>query len=578
MRFSKKTRIIKNVLLAMLTLMLTIGFAACTMNAKEPKPLPRVAENENVKIEGLSDGFLITIKAVRHGGGEIEIDGCPIVMDIYDYQTSYHCPFGQKDKKTKFTIRCDYDPNGDDHWEFKEDVLSCASDGGYLWTDLVDLTKFNENNIKVKGSYDANGIFRGSLNTIKASDFIKNSSLVKDVMVNMDVIMGAVDWQEPNHFNPETEGLFRTDNYSNWCFSLTSNDDFEKENRTKAFSSQGIELNRRFENFDFDPPEINFETPDEWMWYDHGLQYAMRAELRFKIKGYDTNDWPVFKTKGIWSDQYKYKSLTPEHLTAVKDSDGIKITLSNYYGDYPDANIRVTDCPVTLKFHPEDRDYYSDPATKSKKFIFTEKDKEYLVVADIRVADGTDRDWVREAVFCTAGGGKKFEDCINLDVGKYYDSKVNVKPPTVKNGKTSFQVNLETGMDFTEDMIKDSSMILDFEIGYDVVLGNRNWEWGENMRSDVFDSWWERFHRLVEIEEEYNANLNDYIKKDREITNHDTQRIPNNFNWNEFGNRYTARLMMRFLTKGQSLGGDGDDGNPHQYELEDVWSQQYYKE
>ena len=575
MIFSKKSKI-KNVLLAIVTLVLTISFAACQMNSKEPKPLPRVAENENVKIEGLSDGYLITIKAIRHSGGEIEIDGCPIVMEVFDNQSTYHCPFGQKDKNTKFIIRCDFDTDGNDQWEFKEEELSCAADGGYLWTDLVDLSKFNKDKITVNGSY-TDGIFKGSLTSIKASDFIKNTSLVTDVMVNMDVIMGAVDWQEPNHFNPETDGLFRTDNYSNWCFSLTSNDDFETENRTKAFSAQGIELNRRWENFEFDPPEINFETPDDFEWYDHGLQYAMRAELRFKIKGYDTNDWPVFKTYGIWSEQYKYKGLQPEHLTVATDSDGIKITLNNYFGDYPEANIRVNDCPVTLRFHPEDRDYYSDPATKSKKFIFTEKDKEYLVVADIRVADGTDRDWVREAVFCTAGGGKKFEDCINLDVGKYYESMVNVNPPTVKNGKTSFKANLDTGMDFTEDMIKDSSMILDFEIGYDVVLGNRNWEWEENVRSDVFDSWRERFSHLVELVDEEETDINSYIRKSKTIINHDTQRIPDNFNWDEFGNRYTARLMMRFFTKGQSLGGDGDDGNPHQYELEDVWSQQYYK-
>lgn len=574
MRFSKKTRIIKNVLLAMLTLMLTIGFAACTMNAKEPKPLPRVAENENVKIEGLSDGFLITIKAVRHGGGEIEIDGCPIVIDIYDYQTSYHCPFGQKDKKTKFTIRCDYDPNGDDHWEFKEDVLSCASDGGYLWTDLVDLTKFTEDNIKVNGSYNsADGIFKGYLSTknkITSTDFIKNSNLVTEAMCNFEVIMGAVDRQEPNHFDPESEGLFRTDNYGNWCFSVSSNDENEKQFLADAQKSPGIELNNRRIDFESPEQEIHYDTPDKWTWYDHGLQYAMRAELRFKIKGYDTNDWPVFKTKGLWSQQYYNKTLQPEHFTAATDNDGIKITLNDYWGEYPEANIRVEDCPVTLRYNPEDREYYSDPTTKAKKFIFTEKDKTYLVVADIKIDDGTNHDWVREAVFCKAGGGKKFEDCINLDIEKYYNSIINVEPIVNNaNGRTYFNYNLDTGLNFDENMIKDEQQILNIEFQYEVVLGNRRWEPEDGFNSDVYGNIYKLLTDFVDDSFRTNKAIDELVKNPDKIERRGG--FPEGFNWNNYGKRYAASFRLKFWTKGSTV------QNPPQYELEPVWSGQYFK-
>jgi len=534
----KAESLLKKIFKLWIVLSVLLSAASCKNNTEET-PLPRQAETDLVKIEGLSDGYLVSLKTIRHGGGEIEIEGCPILTEIRDNKTSYHIPFGQNGKNAKFFVRFDYDTDGKDHWGRTEEELVCAADGGYEWQDLIDPAAFE--GATVSGSFDQDSnYFKGKLSpasgkSLTEASLIKDSNIVIDTVLKVQPVLGFKEWNLPISYNRGYE--LRTEYFGEGkIISLSEDSDaFANIQTTDA------NLNVRYD-WQGDQLIENPEIPDYWQWMDCGLSYCFIGELRFKILGYDTEGFPGFKLREVWSDQYQLEddSSFHRHMTLVKNDKGINVTITgNYYqangAGNPDASIRVSGSPIVMHFNSE-----APNNSESKDYIFTKNGQKYLVIADIRVPneEGDGDNWTREAGFCTAGGGTPIEDCVNFDIeGFYNDTRVRSEYDSTND----FTIWMEGDFPEDEELIKNKTIVPDIEVQLDANIGDPFAPFEEQVR---LDCWGSIGRRSSDFDDKEDASIIKWFNSKQKPDKRDGF----NFDWAEYNNKYYGSAKIRLVT------------------------------
>lgn len=155
------------------------------------------------------------------------------------------------------------------------------------------------------------------------------------------------------------------------------------------------------------------------------------------------------------------------YISVEDDAKGIKITIADgiKFKEYGGSTITVIGCPLKISITYED----IQNGRREYIFPFAEKDKEYVVElwGPVSLDGGINYKDISEKVKCKAGGGVDYKNYI--DTNPIKNSQLDV---VYDESKGTFNGTLR--LDGTS-IIKDAGVFKTAEIGYAIVLGERDW-------------------------------------------------------------------------------------------------------